>query len=202
MLFLFDCMKINSSTLQAGFLGIALVAAFSASLPISAQAQQFTTTGQPLKFYLMDTNGAASLYDLFVNVSRSNTITVSTSSKRYDVAATSNSVTSPLGVALRTTNTPVSRVGTPVVTNVFTEVTEEYYGPSESPVYVTNKITNLTAPFAIYLNDGGRIKGTVSRTVKWGYTNFLFQGGATHRGKLGPGGTFYPESSAMYGPMH
>jgi len=184
-------MKITSPIIKCWPPVLALLGVVVVLLPSALRAQQFTTSGHLLKFYLMGTNGAASLYELSVGVTRSNVITVSASSRRYDVAATGNSVQNPNGAQVIKSKTPASRVGTPVVTNVYDEVYN--YGDFS----YTNSVTTLTAPFAIYLNDGGRVKGTISKTVYSGWTNWVFTGGATHTGKIGFGGNIFNAPTAM-----
>ncbi|MFZ4484939.1 MAG: hypothetical protein ACOYOL_13280 [Chthoniobacterales bacterium] len=197
-------MKTNSPKIKNCFLGMALVVASLVPSNVCAQVSAFRTTNQPLTFAMIGTNGAASRYDLLVGVSRTGVISVDTRfSRRYDIAATSSSIVPAAGVSVGRTNSTalVSSLGTPIITNV-TESIEPVYqvNPSDPVTYVTNKTTNLEVPFAIFLTDGGRIKGTIKRTVYYGYTNFSFEGGATHQGKIGFGGTDYPDVPPTSGP--
>lgn len=198
---------------------LALVGASLAVISSNANAQYagFRITNQPLSFKMISPTGEASAYELVVSVTNNaGLINVLTNlSKRFDIAANSGNVSPATGVSVGKTNSTslVSRLGTPIITNV-TEYVEPVYpmNPSNPVTYSTNKFTNLEVPFAIFLNDGGRIKGTLKRSVMPGagfdgapvtYTNFYFEGGATQQGKIGFGGTDYEYGVPMpAGPMN
>jgi hypothetical protein len=191
-------MKTALPSLKNYLCGLALVGVSVALMPTSANAQygSFRTANQPLSFGLIGTNGEASRYELVISIPQNNgVINVNTNlSRRYDIAATNGNINPPAGSSVGKTNSTslVSRLGTPIITNII-EYVFPTEGPSNSTILITNKSTNLEVPFAIFLNDGGRIKGTLERTVQPGgmYTNFNFEGGATHQGKIGFGGTEY-----------
>jgi len=190
-------MRTIPSILKSCVLGLGICSITSAMIPATAQAQFQTAEGHVLEFYLLGTNGAASLYNMTVTINNRNVIAVSGSSRRYDVAATGSNLSSSNGVAITKASTPASRVGTPVITNSYT------YNDSG----FTNRVTTSTAPFAIFLNDGGRVKGKVVKEVNrqtWSgntngttWTNWTFTGGAAHQGKIGFGGNIFGHSGPL-----
>jgi hypothetical protein len=189
-------MKVILMTSSRSLLALGFAALWLGAFSMQAQAQQFQVRGLETQFHLIGTNGAASLYGLVLNVSSNNVISVTRESARYDIAATGSNLVNSNGTEVIKANRPASRVGGPVQTNVTTEVW------TDNKRKMTNTTTESIAPFAVYLNDGGRIKGSITR-YDYSYmfwdpelkkrvtsvsSHFDITGGAVHQGKIGFGG--------------
>jgi hypothetical protein len=194
-------MKMILMTFSRSLLALGFAALWLGAFSMQAQAQQFQVRNHETQFFLIGTNGAASIYGLVLNVSSNNVISVNAQeSARYDIAPTGSSLVNSNGTKVAKASTPASRVGRPVQTNVTTEVYRDYMNRR-----LTNTYTEYQAPFAIYLNDGGRIKGAVTRSISsimrfdeiakqrvtTEFSSLDFTGGAVHQAKTGFGGTYY-----------
>ncbi len=109
-------------------------------------------------------SGAAANHKLKVTVQTNGTILAS--GYRYDVAATAVSPSPTNGTAVRQATSPVSALGSPIVTttNIGSKWTNRVPVPPNFTTFTNMVFTNwsieTTRPVAIFLSDGTKMKGT------------------------------------------